>query len=166
MGSAAAEWTLVPASADEVADLRTRCRAMVRKRAAIAAGVAAVPLPGVDLLSDVSLFTLLVEDVNRAFGLTEAQVARLAPRYRILAYQAAVGVGGMLVGKAVTRELILKLLGKAGGRLVAKSAAKFVPLAGSVASAAIGFEVFRRMGYQHVEACAAVAQELLVAKNA
>jgi hypothetical protein len=41
--------------------------------------------------------------------------------------------------------------------------AKFVPLAGQVASAAIGFALFSKMGYQHVEACAKVAQEMAAA---
>ncbi|HZX26252.1 MAG TPA: hypothetical protein VFF16_04235, partial [Telluria sp.] len=98
-----ADWTLVPSTAEEITALRDQCRKMVRKRAAIAAGMAAVPLPGVDLVSDVSLFTMLVDDVNRAFGLTEAQIGRLQPRFRIIAYEAAVGVGGMMVGKLVTR---------------------------------------------------------------
>lgn len=159
-----AQWTLVPSSPAEIAELRTRCRKMVRTRAAIAAGLAAVPLPGVDLVSDVSLFTLLVEDINRAFGLTEAQIGRLHPTLRVVAYQAAVSVGGSMVGKLASRELVLKLFQKAGSKLVAKSAAKVVPLAGQLASAAVGFAVFRQMGYQHVEACAAVAQELLTAK--
>lgn len=160
-----ADWTLVPSTAEEITALRDQCRKMVRKRAAIAAGMAAVPLPGVDLVSDVSLFTMLVDDVNRAFGLTEAQIGRLQPRFRIIAYEAAVGVGGMMVGKLVTRELVLKLFRKAGTKFVAKTAAKVVPLAGQVASAAVGFAVFRQMGYQHVDACAAVAQELLVARG-
>jgi len=160
-----ADWTLVPSTPEEIAALRDQCRKMVRKRAAIAAGMAAVPLPGVDLVSDVSLFTMLVDDVNRAFGLSEAQIGRLAPRFRIIAYEAAVGAGGMLVGKLVTRELALKLFRKAGTKLVAKTAAKVVPLAGQVASAAVGFAVFRQMGYQHVDACAAVAAELLSARG-
>jgi hypothetical protein len=36
-------------------------------------------------------------------------------------------------------------------------------LAGQAASAAIGFFAFRQIGYQHVDACARVAGELLTA---
>jgi hypothetical protein len=35
-----------------------------------------------------------------------------------------------------------------------------VPLAGQVAAAAIGFALFRQMGYQHVEACVKVVEEV------
>lgn len=151
---------LVPVSGPAIDAARERCREMVRQRALVSAGVAAVPLPGVDILSDLTTFTVLVEEVNREFGLSEQQIERLHPRLRVLAYQAAASVGGMLVGKLVTRNLVLQLFKRAGIRIAAKTAAKVVPIAGQVASAAIGFALFRRMGYQHVEACAQVAREL------
>jgi hypothetical protein len=69
----------------------------------------------------------------------------------------------MMVGKLVTRELVVTLFKKTGLKLFAKSAARVVPIAGQVAAAAIGFTVFRRLGEQHVAACAAVARELLAA---
>lgn len=158
------DWTLLPGSERDIEDVRERCRRLVRRRAAISAGVSAVPIPGVDVVSDVSLFTLLIDDINREFGLSAEQVERLQPRLKLIAYEAAVSVGGMMVGRLVTRELVLQLFKRMGMKLMAKSAARFVPLAGQIASAAIGFTVFRRMGYQHVDACAAVAQQLLAKK--
>lgn len=151
---------LVPTSGGEIARVRERCLKLVRKRAAVSAGVAAVPLPGVDVISDLATFSLLIEEVNRAFGLTPEQIERLQPRLRIVAYEAAAAIGGMLVGKIITRELVLQLFKKSGIKLAAKSVARFVPLAGQVASAAIGYALFRRMGYEHVEACARVAKQV------
>lgn len=153
-------WELMPATESEIARVRERCRKLVRTRAAVSAGVAVVPVPGVDLVSDLATFALLVEEVNRAFGLTAEQIEALHPRLRIVAYEAAAAIGGMLVGKIVTKELVLRLFKKSGVKLAAKSVARFVPLAGQVASAAIGYALFRRMGYEHVEACARVAQEV------
>jgi uncharacterized protein (DUF697 family) len=157
------DWELMPASQAQIARARDRCRKLVRQRAAISAGVAAVPLPGVDMLSDLATFALMVEEINKAFGLTPDQIERLQPRMRIIAYEAAAAIGGMLVGKIVTRELVLQLFKKTGIKLAAKSVAKFVPLAGQVASAAIGFALFSKMGYQHVEACVKVAEEVAAA---
>jgi hypothetical protein len=137
----------------------------VRRRAALAAGVSAVPIPGVDIVSDMKLFTQLIDEVNTAFGLTHEQIERLQPKYRMIAYEAAVSVGGMLVGKLITRDLVFKLLAKSGKKLVAKQASKIVPLAGQVASAAIGFLAFRQIGYQHVDACAKVVEELWAARR-
>lgn len=155
------ELVLLPVSNDEIEHVRERCRALVRKRAAISAGVAAVPIPGVDIAADLTSFASMVEDINRAFGLTPEQIERLNPRMRVVAYQAVGTLGGMLVGKLVTKELVIKLLQKSGAKLAAKSAAKVVPLAGQIASAAIGFALFRQMGYQHVEACVKVAREVV-----
>jgi uncharacterized protein (DUF697 family) len=152
--------TLLPVTTVDIEQVRERCRALVRKRAAISAGVAAVPLPGIDVVADLGSFASMVEEINRAFGLTPAQIDRLQPRMRVATYEAVGALGGMLVGKLVTRDLVLKLLSRSGSKLAAKSAAKVVPLAGQIASAAIGFALFRQMGYQHVNACTRVAQEV------
>jgi hypothetical protein len=154
------KFELMPASGGEIALVRERCRKLVRNRAAVSAGVAAVPIPGVDVLSDLATFSLLIEEINRAFGLTPEQIARLQPRLRIVAYEAAAAIGGMLVGKIITKELVLQIFKKSGIKLAAKSVARFVPLAGQVASAAIGYALFRRMGYEHVEVCARVAKQV------
>lgn len=155
----------IPASEHELEQVRLRCRSLVQRRAAVSASISALPIPGLDVVSDLRLFSELIEEVNRAFGLTPEQIGRLQPRFRLLAYQAAVNLGGTMVGKYVTREVVLRLLQRAGAGLVAKQATRFVPLAGQAAAAAIGFFAFRQIGYQHVEACARVAQEVMRAQR-
>jgi uncharacterized protein (DUF697 family) len=150
----------VPVSGPKVEATRLRCLALVKKRAAMSAAVAAVPIPGLDLLADITGFASLVDEVNAEFGLTQKQIERLNPRLRIIAYKAAASVGGMLVGKLVTRGVVLRLFQRVAGRMAVKSSAKMVPIAGQIASAAIGYTLFKRMGTQHVEACVAVAREL------
>ncbi len=156
-----AEWTLLPGTEKQIEDTRERCRRLVRRRAVISAGVSAVPIPGVDVVSDLSLFKKLVDDVNAAFGLTEQQIDLLQPSHKLIAYKVAVGVGGVMVGRLVTRELLMFVFKRVGLRIAAKSAGKFVPIAGQIAAAAIGFAMFRKLGYEHVEACAKVATELM-----
>lgn len=149
-----------PVSGVAIDSTRARCVKLVKKRAAMSAAVAAVPVPGLDILADITGFVTLVEEVNAEFGLSEQQVARMHPKLRVIAYQAAASVGGVLVGKLVTRGLVLRLFKRVAGRMAVKTTAKMVPLAGQVASAAIGYMLFKRMGEQHVEACAKVAREL------
>jgi uncharacterized protein (DUF697 family) len=155
---------LVPANETDLERVREQCRKLVRSKALRSAGMAALPIPGVDLVSDLTMFANVVEEVNLAFGLTPAQIERLQPRLKIIAYQAIGSLGGMLVGKLVTRELVMQVLKRSGAKLAAKSATKIVPVAGQVAAAAIGFILFRQMGYQHVEACAKVAREVVKQK--
>ncbi|UVW28855.1 hypothetical protein [Massilia sp. H6] len=154
------EPALVPVSGEGINLARERCRVMVRKRALVSAGISAVPLPGMDILSDLTTFAVLVEAINNEFGLSQKQIERLNPQRQILIYKVAASVGGMLVGKMITRKLVLAVFQRAGVRMAARTVAKVVPLAGQVASAAIGFALFRKMGNQHVEACAEVAREL------
>ena len=154
---------LVPVTGPAIDAARERCREMVRQRALVSAGVAAVPLPGMDILSDLTTFTLLVEEVNKEFGLSQQQIERLHPRLRVIAYKAAASVGGMLVGKLVTRGVVARLFQRVAGRMAIKTTAKVIPVAGQIASAAIGYTLFKRMGSQHVEACVKVARELEMA---
>ncbi|WP_374583441.1 hypothetical protein [Pseudoduganella sp.] len=156
------EWTVMPATEADIDAVRERCRRLVRRRAAVSAGVAAVPIPGVDVVSDLRLFTQLIDDVNHEFGLTPAQIDRMQPKLKLVAYEAVISLGGMLVGKVVTRELVATVLKRSAGKLAAKQAGKLVPIAGQLASATIGFFAFRQIGYQHVEACAKVARQVMV----
>ena len=150
----------VPVSGVDIDATRARCLALVKKRAAMSAAVAAVPVPGLDILADLTGFASLVDEVNAEFGLSKQQIERLHPRLRVIAYKAAASVGGMLVGKLVTRGVVLRLFRRLAGRMAVKTTAKMVPLAGQVVSAAIGYTLFKRMGEQHVEACVRVAREL------
>jgi len=153
----------VPVSGADIEATRTRCLALVKKRAAMSAAVAAVPVPGLDLLADITGFAALVDEVNAEFGLTQKQIERLHPRLRVIAYKAAASVGGMLVGKLVTRGVVARMFRRVAGRMAIKTTAKVIPLAGQIASAAIGYTLFKRMGSQHVEACVKVARELEMA---
>jgi uncharacterized protein (DUF697 family) len=159
------DWTLIPGNPADIDQVREHCRRMVRRRATISAGVSALPIPGIDVMSDLSLFTLLVDDVNKAFGLSHAQIELLQPKYKLLAYEVAVGMGGVMVGKLITRELVIQVFKRSGMKYFAKSASRVVPIAGQMASAIIGFAVFRRLGYEHVEACAQVAGQLHAARK-
>jgi uncharacterized protein (DUF697 family) len=156
-----AGWTLVPSTQRDIDLVRKKCRRIVLRRAAISAGVAAVPIPGIDIATDISLLMRLMEEINAEFGLTPEQIERLQPKARIVVYQTIVGMGGVVVGKLVTRQVVTQLIKRTGVKMLAKRAAKIVPVAGQVASAALGFAAFRAIGYEHVDACARVAEELM-----
>ncbi|KQV59083.1 MULTISPECIES: hypothetical protein [unclassified Duganella] len=157
------DWTVLPSTEADIDAVRERCRRLVRRRAAVSAGVAAVPIPGIDVVSDLRLFTQLIDDVNHEFGLSPDQIDRMQPKLKLIAYEAVISLGGMLVGKVVTRELVGAVLKRSAGKIAVKQAGKLVPIAGQIASATIGFFAFRQIGYQHVEACAKVARQVIAA---
>ncbi|MDP9044776.1 MAG: hypothetical protein M3O01_08210 [Pseudomonadota bacterium] len=158
-------WVVVPGSALEIEATVARCRRLVTKRALVAAGVSAVPIPGVDWITDVAVLMKLIPEISQAFGLTPSQVERLAPDRRLVVYKAISAGGGMLVGRLVTRELIVKMLQVVGVRLSAQQVAKFVPIAGQAVAAALTFSSLKFVAEQHIQQCAAVARELLLPNN-
>jgi uncharacterized protein (DUF697 family) len=160
--SSAAEWVVVPDTPKEVEAVVRQCRRMVNKRALVAAGVAVVPIPGVDWITDVAVLLKLIPEINRAFGLTPEQVERLAPDRRLVVYKTISAGSGMLVGRLVTRDLIVKLLKIVGVRLSTQQAAKYVPIAGQAVSAVLTFSSLKFVCEQHIQQCVAVSRQLML----
>ena len=156
------EWVLVPESPSQIEAVARACRRIVNRRALMAAGVSIVPIPGLDWITDVGVLLKVIPEINRAFGLTPEQVERLAPDRRLVVYKAISAGGSVLVGKLVTRELILHALKVVGVRLTTQQAAKFVPLAGQALSAALTFSALKFVCEQHIQQCAAVARQLML----
>ena len=157
---APAAWEVVPNSDTEVDAVVRHCRKLVNRRAMFAAGVAVVPIPGVDWLTDVAVLLKVIPEINRAFGLTPEQVERLAPDRRVVVYKAISAGGGLLVGKLITRELVMHALRLVGVRLTTQQAAKYVPIAGQALSAVLTYSSLRYVCEQHIRQCAAVARQL------
>jgi uncharacterized protein (DUF697 family) len=147
-------------AADPIAQTARRCRQRVRQRALLAAGVAMVPVPGIDWVTDVGVLVKLLPEISAAFGLSAAQVERLAPDRRLVVYKAISAGGSMVLGRLVTKELVLMLLKTVGIRLSAQQAAKYLPVAGQVASAALTFSALHYVCEQHIRQCEAVARQL------
>ena len=157
-----ADWVVVPDTPDQIEAVVRQCRRLVTKRALVAAGVAVVPIPGVDWVTDVAVLMKLIPEINRAFGLTPEQVERLAPDRRVTVYKAISAGGGLLVGRLVTRDLIVRVLKLVGVRLTTQQAAKYVPIAGQAVSAALTFSSLKFVCEQHIQQCVAVSRQLML----
>jgi uncharacterized protein (DUF697 family) len=163
---AAASWVLVPETPKEVEAVVRQCRRMVNKRALVAAGVAVVPIPGVDWITDIATLLKLIPAINEAFGLTPEQIERLAPERRLVVYKTISAGSGMLVGRIVTRDLIVRLLRLIGVRLTAQQAAKYVPIAGQAVSAMLTFSSLKFVCEQHIQQCVEVSKQLMLPSTA
>ncbi len=141
-------------------DTARRCRRLATRRSLVAAGVAMVPVPGLDWLTDVGVLVKVLPEINAAFGLSPEQIERLAPDRKLVVYKAVSAGGGMLVGRFVTRDLVLRMLKLVGVRLTTQQAAKYVPIAGQAVSAALTFSALKFVCHQHIQQCMAVARQL------
>ena len=71
-----ARWTVVPDTPEDIAAVARQCRRLVTQRALLAAGVAAVPVPGIDWITDVGMLLKVIPEINQKFGLTPEQIER------------------------------------------------------------------------------------------
>ena len=136
-----------------------RSRKLLNKRAMIAAVASAVPVPGLDWAVDAALLSKLIPEINKEFGLTPAQLDQLDPKKRDQVQKAAAMVGSVLIGKFISRDLIIKATAKIGLRLTGKQLAKYVPLAGQLVAATVGFAAIRYFGEEHMKDCIRVARQ-------
>ena len=133
------------------------CRKLLHRRSLVAAAASTIPLPGLDWAVDAALLSRLIPEINARFGLTPAQIARLEPRQREQVQKAVAMVGSVLIGKFISKELVLRMAGALGVRLTARQAAKYVPLAGQAIAAAVGYSAIRYLGEEHLKDCVRVA---------
>ncbi|SEA06211.1 hypothetical protein [Variovorax sp. YR216] len=137
-----------------------RSRRLLSRKAMMAAAVGAVPVPGLDWAADATLLSRVVPQISAEFGLSVTQLERLAPYDRERIQKAAGAVGALLVGRLVTRELLIKLARHAGVKLTAQQAAKYVPIVGQAVSATLSYAALRSLGELHIKDCVKVAQSV------
>lgn len=136
-----------------------RSRKLLHKRALLAGAVSAVPVPGLDWAVDAAMLSKLIPEINREFGLTPQQLDSLNPKKREQVQKAVAMVGSVLIGKLISKELVVAAATKIGVRLTTKQLAKYVPFAGQIVAATVGYAAIRYLGEEHMKDCIRVAQK-------
>jgi uncharacterized protein (DUF697 family) len=149
---------MLPKDPKKLEQVRSECRRMVLRRATTSAGASVIPLPGLDIAADVGLLLQLLPAINRKFGLSPEQLERLDPERRAVVYSILKQTGTTLVGKVITKKLVIVVLKRVGIQMTAKQATRYVPIAGQVASAFIGFGAMMYIGTSHVDECYQIAK--------
>ena len=158
MPATAVELYALPRNLIELEAAKVRARKRLTRTAAFASAAAMIPLPGLDIAVDAGALLKLIPEINREFGLTPNQIEQLSPNKQLIVYKSIVAVGGAMVGKLITRDLVIEALKAVGVRLTVKQVTKYVPIAGQALSAAIGFAAMQYVGRQHIKECARVAE--------
>ena len=133
---------------------------VIRNSVLLAKAAAILQLPMIATTQYAARIGKLLPEISAAFGLSAEQVERLAPDRRVVVYKAMSAGGSMVLGRVVTRQLVLTLLKAVGVRLTTQQAAKYLPVAGQVVSAALTFSALKYVCEQHIRQCEAVARQL------
>ena len=136
-----------------------RSRKILHKRAVMAGFASTVPLPGLDWAVDAALLSKLIPEINRQFGLSPQQLDQLEPKQRDQVQKAVALVGAVLIGKLISRDLVAKMVTKVGTRMASKQLVKYVPFAGQIVAASVGYAAIRYLGEEHMKDCVRVAQQ-------
>ena len=136
-----------------------RSRKLLHKRALLAGAASAVPIPGLDWAVDAAMLSKLIPEINKEFGLTPQQLDSLNPKKREKVQKAVTMVGSVLIGKLISRDLVIAAATKIGMRLTTKQLAKYVPFAGQIVAATVGYAAIRYLGEEHMKDCILVAQK-------
>ncbi|MCM3785519.1 hypothetical protein M3231_21335 [Neobacillus mesonae] len=156
---------MIPATLQELEAIREECLSMVKTRAFASGGTALLPIPGTDVIADVGMLMQLLPAINEKFGLSEQQLSGMDAESKAAVYGLVMSMGSAVIGKLITREVIIKLLQKVGVRMATKQVTRFVPIAGNAISAALSFSAMRYVGNKHVEDCYQVARQLIEQKR-
>lgn len=145
----------------ELEAVRKECRSMVMSRAIASGSASLIPIPGTDAAVDVGILMNLLPAINKKFGLSQDDIEGMDAETKAAFYGLALSIGSAVIGKMVTREIVIKLLQKVGIRVATKQVTKFVPLAGQALSSLLSVSAMRYIGNKHVEDCYSVAVQLL-----
>lgn len=152
---------VLPSSRQQLAGAAKRSRQLLQRRALVSAGVALVPIPGIDIAADVSVLVNLIGRINQEFGLSPRQIERLDVNSKTILYQVLMGFGGAMIGKAITRDIALRALNLVGTRVTAARASRYVPLAGQALSAALSYTAMRYVGERHIKDCIRIVESMI-----
>ena len=85
-------------------------------------------------------------------------------RSKRLIVVAVSGIGSEVIGKFISRTLVMSLVRKMGTKVATKSVVRFVPFVGQAVAATISFGVMKLVGNGHIEDCYQVCREALLAQ--
>jgi len=156
---------MLPDSIEELEKIKKECRRMSNKRSFLSAAASVVPVPFTDIATDVVLLKQIIPSISEKFGLSKEQIDEYNPQIAIFIYDAAKRLGANMVGKYVTKELMIQILKKMGVRLTAKQATKYVPLIGQAISAGISYTAMRFIIHSHINECYQVAKAFVEAEG-
>lgn len=152
-------------SFEELEAIKSACRSMVTRSSSLSAGTAVIPIPGLDIGSDVAILMRLIPKINEKFGLSPEQIDSLDTQSKLFVMTAISNTGSKMAGKYITRKLIVLLLNKTAGKVAAKGVAKFVPLIGTAVAGSISFTAMKYMGNSHIDDCYEIALATLEQKR-
>lgn len=154
---------MLATTTQELEQIRNECWSMVNNSALLSGGAAIIPVPGVDIASDVVLLLELLPKISCRFGLSPEQIDQLDSQTKMVIANLIIRLGTQLVDQVFTKQLIMQILKRVGIRMTAKQVVKYIPFAGQ-AAAGLSFAAMQYVGNRHVDECYEVVKGVIEKK--
>lgn len=139
---------------------RTAAQKIVGIYAGLAAANSLNPVPGLDVSVDLGILTTMAHHVISTYGFDPEQVEALK---RQVSSRAATFKGFQEVADRLapylTRKFIMTGLERMGLKVAVRNSAKWLPIAGTLISAGLGYKLTYAFGEKLIEDCEAAAQD-------
>jgi hypothetical protein len=153
---------MFPGNTEELENIKKECLRMSNRRALLSAAASVVPIPLTDIATDVVLLRNIIPRITERFGLSKEQVDGYDPQLAIFIYDAAKKLGTNVIGKYLTKELIVQILRKIGiRRLTTNQVARYVPIIGQAVSAGLSYTAMKLIIRSHINECHRVARTVM-----
>lgn len=153
----------LPTYIDPAIDLRAvreECQKLVKSRAKLSAGAAVIPVPMLDVAVDAGMLAKLLPEITERFGLIDdaKNAGKIDSKDRRFASfkDSIFGFGGLVAARGIAKKTIQGF----GGRILSKQITKFVPFGGQMVSATMGYMIFKKIAFEHIEQCYNLAKEI------
>lgn len=134
--------------------IRLECQALAKSRAKISAGAAIIPLPMVDAAIDVAMLSKLLPQISARFGLEYVDDQKDTESSQNLTDR-VIALGSLFASRSIVKQAVQGF----GGRFIGKQVSKYVPLGGQIVAATLGYMIFKKITFDHIDECYKTAKK-------
>ncbi|CAD2078517.1 hypothetical protein GCM10007275_08630 [Jeotgalicoccus coquinae] len=147
-----------PLTNEQIEARAKEARDLVKSKAGTSALAAALPIPLLDVGTDMKLLNELTEDIEEIFGITHDEVAKFSDDMKTRAAVMISSMGGEFVARKTIGYAVNKI-----GRKNRKAGGSFgvIPIVTQGSTALISYFLMKKLGYDHIDKCV----EYLESKN-
>ncbi len=146
-------------------DALKKKRELATKRVRIYAGLAAAnglnPIIGLDVAADIAFLLKMSKEVAGIYGLTNVQSEYWRRFLQPESAAKLVAKVALFAGKYMAKQGIVTMIKTMSKRIASKEISKFIPFAGPLVAAGVGWKATFLLGEQLVDEAEALAEEVL-----
>lgn len=146
-----------PFTDEKLKEREEEARELVDKKAFYSSVAAAVPIPLLDIGTDMKLMNDLTDDIEEIFELDHKQVIQMTDEAKNRFAVMATSMGSEFVSRQTTKILMKR---------IAKNSSKKIfgifPVIGQGAGAFISYKMMKKLGYDHIEKCMKASRQMTI----